>query len=212
MTIRWTDDRIRAELDRFLAGASEWPSYADFARAGRKALRDHVTRAGGTERWARELGTGHVKRRPDMPRIGRRSAFAASSLPFSPGGRTGRRDARLKPQVASRCATPSAGPGALSGGRASSGSRTKARRTLPTAPCVDQRADSHRACRFLRPVSRRLRAYVRTRSHTSSSSASPHGFSRARARPATQLRLGANQPWPERDEPPRGAARSAMER
>lgn len=61
---RWDDVRIRTELARFLAGRDEWPSYAEFQRAGRRALRDAITRAGGTVRWAAEMGVRHVEHRP----------------------------------------------------------------------------------------------------------------------------------------------------
>jgi hypothetical protein len=61
---RWDDVRIRTELARFLAGRDEWPSYREFQRAGRRALRDEITRAGGTVRWAAEMGVRHVEHRP----------------------------------------------------------------------------------------------------------------------------------------------------
>ncbi len=53
---RWTQARIRRELEEFLQGATEWPSYRDFQRSGRQTLRDEVTRSGGPERWAAEFG------------------------------------------------------------------------------------------------------------------------------------------------------------
>jgi len=52
----WSDERIRDELHRFLADRFEWPTYREFQRNGFRQLRDAVTRAGGAERWARELG------------------------------------------------------------------------------------------------------------------------------------------------------------
>lgn len=55
---------MREELGRFLAGREEWPAYREFQRAGRKGLRDAVTRLGGARRWARELGIAYVERRP----------------------------------------------------------------------------------------------------------------------------------------------------
>jgi hypothetical protein len=53
---RWTEERVRAELEEFLAGREVWPSHHEFERAGRTNLRAAVTRLGGVERWARELG------------------------------------------------------------------------------------------------------------------------------------------------------------
>jgi hypothetical protein len=53
--VRWTEARVREELDVFLAGRSAWPSRKEFEAAGRKTLRDAVGRTGGIERWAAEL-------------------------------------------------------------------------------------------------------------------------------------------------------------
>jgi hypothetical protein len=60
----WTEARIREELRRFLKGRTVWPTYRDFQRAGLKALRDNVTRHGGAERWAKEMGVRYVRHRP----------------------------------------------------------------------------------------------------------------------------------------------------
>lgn len=60
----WTDERIRKELRVFLAGRDEWPTYREFQRAGLKALRDNITRRGGAERWAHELGVAYVRHPP----------------------------------------------------------------------------------------------------------------------------------------------------
>jgi hypothetical protein len=60
----WTEDRIRRELRRFMAGRTEWPPYREFQRAGLKALRDNLTRQGGARRWAEEIGVSYVKHRP----------------------------------------------------------------------------------------------------------------------------------------------------
>jgi hypothetical protein len=60
----WTAERIRHALSVFLAGRSEWPAYAEFVRAGRKGLRDAVTRTGGARRWAAELSVEYVERKP----------------------------------------------------------------------------------------------------------------------------------------------------
>jgi hypothetical protein len=63
-TSAWTEYRIREELEVFLRGRDEWPSYREFQRAGLKSLRDHVTHEGGAERWAKELGVKYVEHRP----------------------------------------------------------------------------------------------------------------------------------------------------
>lgn len=60
----WTDERIRTELGAFLAGRDEWPTYREFQRAGLKALRDNITRRGGAEHWARELGVPYARHPP----------------------------------------------------------------------------------------------------------------------------------------------------
>ena len=61
---RWTEKRVREELRDFLAGREEWPRYREFQLAGRKGLRDAVTRLGGARHWARELGLTYVERHP----------------------------------------------------------------------------------------------------------------------------------------------------
>lgn len=60
----WTDDRIRDELQRFLADRTEWPTYREFQRSGLKALRDAITHAGGAEHWARQMGVRFVRHSP----------------------------------------------------------------------------------------------------------------------------------------------------
>jgi hypothetical protein len=52
----WVDERIRGELDRFLAGRRTWPPTKDFASAGLQTVRLAVGRSGGPERWAAEYG------------------------------------------------------------------------------------------------------------------------------------------------------------
>jgi hypothetical protein len=54
--VRWTEERIRAELERFIDGGNRWPTYAEFEQAGRRPLRQAIMRTGGAERWAQELG------------------------------------------------------------------------------------------------------------------------------------------------------------
>ncbi len=65
----WTDEHIRRQLEEFLEGATEWPSYRDFQRAGRQKLRDEVTRAGGARLWAERLGLPYPERKPGYARI-----------------------------------------------------------------------------------------------------------------------------------------------
>ena len=60
----WTRARIRRELEEFLQGATEWPSYRDFQRAGRQKLRDEVTRSGGPRLWAKRLRLPYPERKP----------------------------------------------------------------------------------------------------------------------------------------------------
>ena len=65
---RWTDERIREELQSFLADRTEWPTYREFERNGRLALRDAITQAGGAERWAQEMGVRSLGIRRATPR------------------------------------------------------------------------------------------------------------------------------------------------
>ena len=58
------EQAIRVGLRRFLAGRSEWPTYREFQRAGLKGLRDKITRVGGAERWAREMGVPYLRHPP----------------------------------------------------------------------------------------------------------------------------------------------------
>ena len=60
----WPEARIRDELQDFLQGATEWPSYRDFQRAGRQTLRDEVTRSGGARLWANRLKLPYPERKP----------------------------------------------------------------------------------------------------------------------------------------------------
>ena len=53
---RWTEERVRRELEEFLRGRTAWPSRLEFEAAGRKPLRDAVRRLGGPEPWAAEFG------------------------------------------------------------------------------------------------------------------------------------------------------------
>ena len=62
-------ERIRQELSEFLDGSREWPSYREFQRAGRKGLRDRITKHGGARLWARRMGVRYLERRPGYPSI-----------------------------------------------------------------------------------------------------------------------------------------------
>jgi len=66
---RWTEERLRAELKEFLAGREVWPSHEEFDHAGRANLRAAVTRLGGVERWARELGLARRDLRSGSRRV-----------------------------------------------------------------------------------------------------------------------------------------------
>jgi hypothetical protein len=55
---RWTDEKIDTELRELCRGRSEWPSYAEFHRAGAHALYLAAARHGGTEVWRSRLGFG----------------------------------------------------------------------------------------------------------------------------------------------------------
>ena len=60
--IKWSDERIELELRELLAARDSWPSYGKFVLAGRRALRDAVTRHGGAEEWAARMGVRHLPR------------------------------------------------------------------------------------------------------------------------------------------------------
>jgi len=53
---KWTEERIRTELEAFCAGRSDWPRAHDFKSAGRGDLYLAASRYGGIEYWAAELG------------------------------------------------------------------------------------------------------------------------------------------------------------
>lgn len=52
----WTPERIDNELRQFTAGRDDWPKVREFDNAGRRALYLAVTRNGGVEHWAQQLG------------------------------------------------------------------------------------------------------------------------------------------------------------
>lgn len=71
---RWTNERIRAELERFCAERKTWPSPAEFRAAGHSDLYVAASRYGGVGFWASELGfsrpgrTEPPARSPAQPR------------------------------------------------------------------------------------------------------------------------------------------------
>jgi hypothetical protein len=67
--VRWTEQRIRTELEQFLGSRDDWPSYAEFEAAGRRPLRQAIARTGGCERWARELRVGRDTLRAGSRRV-----------------------------------------------------------------------------------------------------------------------------------------------
>lgn len=52
----WTDDRIRAELEAFLDGRTDWPAPSEFRSAGKMGLYQAASRNGGIARWIAEVG------------------------------------------------------------------------------------------------------------------------------------------------------------
>lgn len=52
----WSDERIESELRALLEGRDRWPSAAEFAAAGQRALYAAASRSGGIARWRRMSG------------------------------------------------------------------------------------------------------------------------------------------------------------
>jgi DNA invertase Pin-like site-specific DNA recombinase len=52
----WTEERVRAELAKFLDGRSSWPTEKEFRAAGLRPLREAARVTGGLRRWAEQLG------------------------------------------------------------------------------------------------------------------------------------------------------------
>jgi hypothetical protein len=83
----WTNERIRAELERFCAERKTWPSPAEFRAAGHSDLYVAASRYGGVGFWASELGfsrpgrTEPPARAPVRPRrrLGPRLRWVASA-------------------------------------------------------------------------------------------------------------------------------------
>jgi DNA-binding Lrp family transcriptional regulator len=63
---QWTNERIRAELERFCAERETWPSAAEFKAAGHSDLYVAASRYGGVGFWASELGFSRPGR-PETP-------------------------------------------------------------------------------------------------------------------------------------------------
>jgi hypothetical protein len=64
----WTEERIRAELGRYLKKRTSWPSSRQFKNDGRSKLRNAVKWLGGPEHWAQEMGVRFGPRqRPFQP-------------------------------------------------------------------------------------------------------------------------------------------------
>jgi hypothetical protein len=99
---RWTNERIRAELEAFCASHETWPSAAEFKAAGHSDLYVAASRYGGVGFWANELGfcrLGHTEphvpapqrpRRELWPRlrwVGAVAVIAAAALVATGGGR-----------------------------------------------------------------------------------------------------------------------------
>lgn len=55
---------IETQLREFLAGRKEWPSYREFEAAGRRPLREVVSKRRGARYWAKRLGVQWVDRAP----------------------------------------------------------------------------------------------------------------------------------------------------
>ena len=106
---KWTARRLRDELEEFLDGATEWPSYRDFQRAGRQTLRNQVTRFGGARLWAKRLGSITRNASPDTSPVGPTSAFAQSSPCICAAVACGRAVSSSRRRDVSRCATRSDG-------------------------------------------------------------------------------------------------------
>lgn len=63
----WTDERIRAELEAFIAGTERFPTQAELRAAGYASLSYAITVYGGARHWAEQLGVP-LRREQDWPR------------------------------------------------------------------------------------------------------------------------------------------------
>ncbi len=64
---RWTDERIRAELEEFCRGRTTWPTEREFLAAGKSPLYNAACHYGGTPHWAAELGLVRTRRYASAP-------------------------------------------------------------------------------------------------------------------------------------------------
>lgn len=87
---RWTNDRIRAELEAFCAGRPDWPRAHDFRTAGRGDLYLAASRYGGIDHWAAELGYGTARGHAES-----RETRETRVVPSPPRRRSGRGIGRL---------------------------------------------------------------------------------------------------------------------
>lgn len=87
---RWTNDRIRAELEAFCAGRPDWPRAHDFRTAGRGDLYLAASRYGGIDHWAAELGYGTARGHAES-----RETRETRVVPSPPRRRSGRAIGRL---------------------------------------------------------------------------------------------------------------------
>ena len=63
----WTDERIRAELEKFCQGRIAWPTEREFIDAGQSALYSAACYHHGVRHWADELGLVRVRRHGPRP-------------------------------------------------------------------------------------------------------------------------------------------------
>jgi hypothetical protein len=65
---KWTEERIRAELETFCAGRADWPRALEFKQEGHADLYLAASRYGGIDYWAAELGYEGPDPAPELPR------------------------------------------------------------------------------------------------------------------------------------------------
>jgi hypothetical protein len=64
---KWTEERIRAELEAFCAGRRSWPRALEFKQEGHADLYLAASRYGGIDYWAAELGYEEPEPVPEPP-------------------------------------------------------------------------------------------------------------------------------------------------
>ena len=62
MSRRWTEERIRRELEAFLPGFEAFPPYPVFRATGRRGLWQAMAGRGGPERFAEEYGLPYTRK------------------------------------------------------------------------------------------------------------------------------------------------------